>query len=217
MSQTLEGLDWTSWRDLPAHLKSADGTILSREAVGQLWSSLGPGMGGAARGNWHIAFSNPFAAPGSCQQTNLLITNNELGQSLTDVQRHILVAHGYKHGFVVNSPPDIDAIVRPSSEWKSPPSGFVDHDDYEDSDDSDDDESPRGALPGKTFDETDEEGVSQTYHECSGRESMKDIASHFGLELEDLLKSNTDDVGEDATGETVPPKGTEVWVSIYDE
>ena len=207
------GLAWSAWPEVPPHLKTADGTRLSPSGIARIASGIGAACGGASAGNWHLNF-NPFVTT-----EPEAIENNGLGLALSDNQRHILVAHGYDKGFLVNRPPAAQPDIRPSSDWADPPLGFdsplVD-DDLSLADDdlflADDDYG--------TFYEMDTAGVRQTYHRCSGDrrlgETMTHIAALYKLEVEDLMECNKDDF-PDVDECTVLPRDAEVWVSIYDE
>lgn len=202
------GIGWSAWSGVPAHLKTADGTRLSPEGIGRIASGIGPTCGGAAAGNWHWNF-NPFVVPFdlSC------IENNALGFALNDNQRHILVTHGYDKGFLATRPAAVDKlIIRPSSDWAAPPPGFVDLDDVP-SDDDDDDGMADDDKYG-TFHETDAAGVHQTYHRCSGDETMTYLATMYDIEINDLVECNKDDFSG-LKSDTLLPRGSEVWVSIY--
>lgn len=195
-------LSWSTWDDVPSHLKTLDGSELSAFGIGSLYSAIGPGMGGAGAGNWHIGY-DPFVVDGH----DVMIPFNRFGSSMSYTQRYILATHGYGYGFVTNvpseSPEDNKAIISPSSSFLRAPSPI-----YDDSNDYE-----------EVYDEDNDSEMSETYHVCMGIETLDKICQLYDLEFSDLLKTNDDVLGVslESLPSTIPPKGVRIWVSIYED
>lgn len=217
---SLLGLSWFTWSGVPSHLKTSDGLCLSVDGIGLLHSTIGPGLGGSGSGNWHVSFGNAFLPPSDPHSFDM-IPDNFLGRSLSYIQRHILVTHGYDGGFVTNSPPDLKAKIVPSSDFHSPPllpspspSFSSDYDN-----DSEDNEIDFPSLPSSSssLDSETAEDDSETYHICTDRETLDDICTLYDLDFGDVLKCNDDVLPTGCTLATVVPTGTQLWVSIYED